>query len=115
MGTVLVSIHPFSATFPAACDVPRRALCFGWIDSTYRPLSSTLGMQRYTPRRKISENYSQPNVERLQWLDRKKLIHPEVGWRGCVGGRFFLVGGWGRVGIDQRGRLIDGVTVVAET
>lgn len=59
-------------------DAVEEALCFGWIDSTYRPLSSTLGMQRYTPRRKISENYSQPNVERLQWLDRKKLIHPEV-------------------------------------
>jgi hypothetical protein len=26
-----------------------------------------------------------------------------------------LVGGGGRVGIDQRGRLIDGVIVVAET
>ena len=61
---------------PPRCQ---EALCFGWIDSTYRPLSSTLGMQRYTPRRKIAENYSQPNVERLRWLDGNKLIHPEVG------------------------------------
>ena len=71
-------------------------MCFGWIDSTYRPLSSTLGMQRYTPRRKISENYSQPNVERLQWLDRKKLIHPEVGGGDVLGVGFsWLEGGEG--------------------
>ena len=45
-----------------------------------------------------------------------KEVDTSRGWgRGCVGGRFFLVGGGGRVGIDQRGRLIDGVTVVAET
>lgn len=58
-------------------EPPQEALCFGWIDSTYRPLSSAAGMQRYTPRRKIGENYSQPNIERLAWLDRRKLIHPE--------------------------------------
>ena len=56
----------------------QEALCFGWIDSTYRPLSQSLGMQRYTPRRKIGENYSQPNMERLSWVDKKKLIHPEA-------------------------------------
>jgi hypothetical protein len=53
-------------------------------------------MQRYTPRRKISENYSQPNVERLQWLDRKKLIHPEVGGGDVLGVGFsWLEGGEG--------------------
>lgn len=52
-------------------DAVEEALCFGWIDSTYRPLSETLGMQRFTPRRKIGENYSQPNVERLRWVDAK--------------------------------------------
>lgn len=62
-----------------SCSPREEALCFGWIDSTYRPLSSAAGMQRYTPRRKIGENYSQPNIERLAWLDRRKLIHPEVG------------------------------------
>lgn len=59
-------------------DAVEEALCFGWIDSTYRPLSQSLGMQRYTPRRKIGVNYSQPNMERLSWVDKKKLIHPEV-------------------------------------
>ena len=33
-------------------DAVEEALCFGWIDSTYRPLNEALGMQRYTPRRK---------------------------------------------------------------
>ena len=41
-------------------------------------------MQRYTPRRKIGENYSQPNMERLSWVDKKKLIHPEASFRGWV-------------------------------
>ncbi|CAK9050619.1 DUF1801 family [Durusdinium trenchii] len=59
-------------------DAVEEALCFGWIDSTYRPLSETLGMQRFTPRRKIGENYSQPNVERLRWVDAKGLIEPTV-------------------------------------
>ena len=63
-------------------DAVEEALCFGWIDSTYRPLSPTLGMQRYTPRRKIGENYSQPNLERLKWVDSKVF--------GLGGG-----GGWG--------------------
>ena len=76
-------------------DAVEEALCFGWIDSTYRPLSPTLGMQRYTPRRKIGENYSQPNVERLKWVDSKVF--------GLGGG-----GGWGagetrRKGIKKRG------------
>ena len=62
----------------------QEALCFGWIDSTYRPLSQSLGMQRYTPRRKIGENYSQPNMERLSWVNKKKLIHPEASFRGWV-------------------------------
>ena len=66
-------------------------MCFGWIDSTYRPLSASLGMQRYTPRRKIAENYSQPNVERLQWVDRKKLIHPEAGEVEGVGIQQLLI------------------------
>ena len=81
--SILVSVSMLGTVITVITSQPssgsQEALCFGWIDSTYRPLSGTLGMQRYTPRRKIAENYSQPNVERLQWVDRKRLIHPEAG------------------------------------
>ena len=58
-------------------DAVEEALCFGWIDSTHRRLDETHRMQRFTPRRKGSP-YSQPNVERLIWLDARGLIHPRV-------------------------------------
>ncbi|MBQ9909943.1 MAG: YdeI/OmpD-associated family protein [Lachnospiraceae bacterium] len=58
-------------------DAVEEALCFGWIDSTNRKLDDLHCVRRFTPRKKGS-SYSQANVERLIWLDRHGLIHPEV-------------------------------------
>ena len=53
------------------------ALCFGWIDSTVRSFSEGSHIQRFTPRNPKS-TYSQPNRERLKWLDKEGLLHPSV-------------------------------------
>lgn len=53
------------------------ALCFGWIDSTIKSLDKFHRAQRFTPR-KNSSYYSRPNIERLLWLDKRGLIHPEI-------------------------------------
>ena len=58
-------------------DAVEEALCFGWIDGTARTLDETHHIRRFTPRRKGS-SYSQPNIERLIWLDRQNLLHPEI-------------------------------------
>ena len=58
-------------------DAVEEALCFGWIDSTIKYTDPMHRAQRFTPRRKGS-SYSQPNIERLKWLDQQGLIHPEV-------------------------------------
>jgi uncharacterized protein YdeI (YjbR/CyaY-like superfamily) len=58
-------------------DAVEEALCFGWIDSTIRHTDEFHRAQRFTPRRKGSP-YSQPNIERLIWLDSQGLIHPSV-------------------------------------
>ena len=58
-------------------DAVEEALCFGWIDSTIKHIDDLHRAQRFTPRRKGSP-YSQPNIERLIWLDSKGLIHPDV-------------------------------------
>ena len=58
-------------------DAVEEALCFGWIDSTIKHVDELHRAQRFTPRRKGSP-YSQPNIERLIWLDSKGLIHPKV-------------------------------------
>ena len=58
-------------------DAVEEALCFGWIDSTIKYIDDNHRAQRFTPRRKGSP-YSQPNIERLIWLDAQGLIHPEV-------------------------------------
>ena len=58
-------------------DAVEEALCFGWIDSTIRHIDPLHRAQRFTPRRKGSL-YSQPNIERLIWLDAQGLIHPKV-------------------------------------
>lgn len=50
------------------------AMCFGWIDSTVRPVDNrTATAQQYTPRRKGS-SYSQLNLERARWLLKEKMI-----------------------------------------
>ena len=58
-------------------DAVEEALCFGWIDSTIKHIDPLHRAQRFTPRRKGSA-YSQPNIERLIWLDARGLIHPKV-------------------------------------
>ena len=58
-------------------DAVEEALCFGWIDSTNRRLDESHCARRFTPRKKGSP-YSQPNIERLIWLDAHALIHPKV-------------------------------------
>ena len=58
-------------------DAVEEALCFGWIDGRTGALDESHLLRRFTPRRRGS-SYSQPNIERLKWLDSKGLIHPLV-------------------------------------
>ncbi len=58
-------------------DAVEEALCFGWIDSTAKTLDEMHHIRHFTPRRKGSP-YSQPNIERLIWLDRQNLLHPKI-------------------------------------
>lgn len=58
-------------------DAVEEALCFGWIDGRAGTLDATHQIRRFTPRRKGS-GYSQPNMERLIWLDAHGLIHPKI-------------------------------------
>ena len=58
-------------------DAVEEALCFGWIDGRAGTLDDTHQLRRFTPRRKGS-GYSQPNIERLIWLDQQGMIHPSI-------------------------------------
>lgn len=58
-------------------DAVEEALCFGWIDSTNRRLDEFHCIRRFSPR-KAGSAYSQPNIERLIWLDAQGLIHPAI-------------------------------------
>ncbi len=58
-------------------DAVEEALCFGWIDGQAGTLDEFHQLRRFTPRRKGS-SYSQPNIERLIYLDACGLIHPKV-------------------------------------
>ena len=58
-------------------DAVEEALCFGWIDGQAKELDETHQLRRFTPRRKGSK-ISRPNIERLLWLDKKNMIHPEI-------------------------------------
>jgi uncharacterized protein YdeI (YjbR/CyaY-like superfamily) len=58
-------------------DVVEEALCFGWIDSINKTIDKNHTAQRFSPRRK-GVPYSQPNIERLGELVKKKLVHPEI-------------------------------------
>ena len=46
-------------------DAVEEAMCFGWIDSTTKPLDKDHKIQRFTPRNPKS-TYSQANKERLK-------------------------------------------------
>ena len=54
-------------------DAVEEALCFGWIDSTNRKLDELHCIRRFTPR-KPGSPYSQPNIERLIWLDERGML-----------------------------------------
>lgn len=58
-------------------DAVEEALCFGWIDSIIKKASESIAAQRFTPRN-LKSGYSQPNKERLRWLDERGMIHPTV-------------------------------------
>jgi len=58
-------------------DAVEEALCFGWIDGRAGTLDETHSIRRFTPRRKGS-SYSQPNIERLIWLEKQGMIHPKI-------------------------------------
>ena len=58
-------------------DAVEEALCFGWIDSTIKHIDPMHRAQHFTPRNPGSA-YSQPNIERLKWLDSHGLIHPTI-------------------------------------
>jgi uncharacterized protein YdeI (YjbR/CyaY-like superfamily) len=55
-------------------DAVEEALCFGWIDSTYKTYDENNTIQRFSPRKPKSK-YSQANIERLKWLLPMDLIH----------------------------------------
>lgn len=58
-------------------DAVEEALCFGWIDGRAGTLDKTHSIRRFTKRR-LNSPYSQPNIERLIWLDSKGLINPKI-------------------------------------
>lgn len=57
-------------------DAVEEALCFGWIDSTIKPLDEEHRIQHFTPRNSKS-TYSQANKERLKWLLENNRIYPK--------------------------------------
>ena len=58
-------------------DAVEEALCFGWIDSTYKKVNG-ITMQRFTPRKKNSP-WSELNKERIRRLEKLGLMSDE----GC--------------------------------
>jgi len=58
-------------------DAVEEALCFGWIDSTFKSIDEDNNAQRFSPRNSKS-TYSQANKERIKWLLSQKMIHPSM-------------------------------------
>lgn len=54
-------------------DTVEMALCFGWIDSTFKEISSSQFAQRLSPRRKNSQ-WSELNKERVRRLEKLGLM-----------------------------------------
>lgn len=54
-------------------DAVEEALCFGWIDSTTRPIDNEKYMQRFTPR-KPKSGWSAINKRRIEKLMAQKLM-----------------------------------------
>jgi uncharacterized protein YdeI (YjbR/CyaY-like superfamily) len=58
-------------------DAVEEALCFGWIDSTFKTLDQERTAQRFTPR-KTKSGYSQANKERLKALVKEGKVIKDV-------------------------------------
>lgn len=54
-------------------EVVEEALCFGWIDSTYKRLPDGRGAQRLSPRRKNS-HWTELNIRRCAELEQRGLM-----------------------------------------
>ena len=54
-------------------DAVEEALCFGWIDSTFKTLDGKRTAQRFSPRKKNSK-YSPANKERLRKLIKQRKV-----------------------------------------
>jgi uncharacterized protein YdeI (YjbR/CyaY-like superfamily) len=54
-------------------DAVEEALCYGWIDSTLKPVDSKKYAQRFTPR-KPKGKWSAMNIERLRRLIRQRKV-----------------------------------------
>lgn len=57
----------------AYIDIVEEALCFGWIDSTYKKLPDGRLVQRLSPRRKAS-HWTELNKQRCQDLEQRGLM-----------------------------------------
>lgn len=58
-------------------DAVEEALCFGWIDSTVKPLDKDRFAQRFSPRNPKS-SYSQANKERLKKLIKDGKVMKDI-------------------------------------
>ena len=56
-------------------DAVEEALCFGWIDSTFRPIDDEKYMQRFTPR-KPKSGWSGLNKQRIERMIGQGLMTP---------------------------------------
>jgi uncharacterized protein YdeI (YjbR/CyaY-like superfamily) len=58
-------------------DAIEEALCFGWIDSTAKPIDADCWAQRFTPRKPKSP-YSESNLARLRAMAERGKVVKEV-------------------------------------
>ena len=94
-------------------DAVEEALCFGWIDSTVKPLDDERYAQRFSPRNPKSA-YSQPNKERLRRLARQGKVkkgspgHSRQGPEGKVHGpaRYPASDQGGPAGVEELSEVI---------
>ena len=63
-------------------DAVEEALCYGWIDSTYKPIDGESHAQRFSPRRKGSK-LSPMNKERVRRLAAAKKM-TRAGWESIA-------------------------------
>ena len=60
----------------AYSDAVEEALCFGWIDSTMKPIDENYFAQRFSPRRSAKSQLSETNKERVRRMIRAGLMTP---------------------------------------